>query len=79
MEQLALSVDAADAVLPAWPKAVGAQYVALRAALSRTARAGPTDLARQFTGARPARLAPMLEALAALAQARGAGGGRYVA
>ena len=59
--------------------AVGAQLMALRAALARTGRAGPTDLARQFKGARPARLAPMLEALAALGQVRGAGQGRYVA
>ena len=78
-EQLAMAVDAADAALPAWPKAVGAQLVALRAALARTGRAGPADLARQFRGARPAKLAPMLEALAALGQAREAGGGRYVA
>ncbi len=78
-EQLAMAVDAADAALPAWPKAVGAQLVALRAALARTGRAGPADLARQFRGVRPAKLAPMLEALAALGQAREAGGGRYVA
>ena len=78
-EQLAMAVDEADAALPTWPKEVGAQLVALRAALARTGRAGPTDLARQFKGARPARLAPMLEALAALGQAREAGGGRYVA
>ncbi len=69
----------ADAVLPSWPKAVGAQYVALRAALARTGRAGPTDLARQFRGVRSAKLAPMLDALAAMGQARDAGGGRYVA
>jgi len=77
-EQLAMTMDI-DAALPAWPKAVGAQYVALRAALARTGRAGPTDLARQFRGVRPAKLAPMLEALAAMGQAREAGGGRYVA
>ncbi len=76
-EQLAMAMEA-DAALPAWPKAVGAQYVALRAALARTGRAGPADLARQFRGVRPARLAPMLEALAAMGQARDAGGGRYV-
>ncbi len=78
-EQLAMAVDAADAALPAWPKTVGAQLVALRAALARTGRAGPADLARQFRGARPAKLVPMLEALTALGQAREAGGGRYVA
>ncbi len=77
-EQLAMPMEA-DAALPAWPKAVGAQYVALRAALARTTGAGPTDLARQFRGVRPAKLAPMLEALAALGQARKASGGRYVA
>jgi hypothetical protein len=68
----------AEALWAAWPKAVGAQYVALRAALARTGRAGPADLARQFRGVRPARLAPMLEALAAMGQARDAGGGRYL-
>ncbi len=77
-EQLTMAMDA-EATLPAWPKAVGAQYVALRAALSRTGRAGPADLARQFRGVRPAKLAPMLEALAAMGQAREAGGGRYIA
>jgi len=69
----------AGAALPAWPKAVGAQYVALRATLARIGRAGPADLARQFRGVRAAKLAPMLEALAAMGQAREAGGGRYVA
>jgi hypothetical protein len=49
---------------------------ALRAAL---ARAGPTDLARQFHGVRPAKLAPMLEALAAMGQRREVGSGRYLA
>ncbi len=77
-EQLAMAMDA-DAALPAWPKAVGAQYMALRAALARTGRAGPADLAQQFRGVRAAKLAPMLKALAALGQAREAGSGRYVA
>lgn len=77
-EQLAMATEA-DTALPSWPKAVGAQYVALRAALARTGRAGPSDLARQFRSVRPAKLAPMLEALAAMGQAREAGGGRYVA
>ena len=77
-EQLAMAMEA-DAALPTWPKAPGAQYVALRAALTRTGRAGPSDLARQFRGVRPARLTPMLEVLAAIGQAREAGEGRYVA
>ncbi len=77
-EQLAMEMNA-ETALPAWPKAVGAQYVALRAALARTGRAGPTDLAQQFRGVRAAKLAPMLEALAAMGQACEAGGGRYVA
>lgn len=77
-EQLAMLMEA-DATLPAWPKAVGAQYVALRAALARTAGAGPTELARQFKGVRPAKLAPMLEALSALGQARKIREGRYAA
>ena len=75
-EQLAMAVDA-DATLPAWPRAAGAQYVVLRATLSRTP-AAPADLARRFRGARPAKLAPMLKTLAALGQAREAGSGRYV-
>ena len=78
-EQLAMAVGEADAALPTWPKAVGAQLVALRAALARTGRAGPADLARQFSGVKPGKLGPMLEALAALGQVREAGGGRYVA
>ncbi|MGI4939701.1 MAG: class I SAM-dependent DNA methyltransferase, partial [Janthinobacterium lividum] len=77
-EQLAMAMEA-DAALPTWPKAPGAQYVALRAALARIGHAGPSDLARQFRGVRPAKLAPMLEVLAAIGQARDAGGGRYVA
>lgn len=52
---------------------------ALRAALARAGRAGPTDLARQFHGVRPAKLAPMLEALAAMGQRREVGSGRYLA
>ncbi len=75
-EQLAMAVDA-DAALPAWPRAPEAQFVALRATLSRTP-AAPADLARRFRGARPAKLGPMLKTLAALGQAQDAGGGRYV-
>ena len=71
-----MAVDAADTALPAWPNAVGAQYVALCAALARTGRAGPTDLARQFRGVRAAKLAPMLGSLGC--DGPGAGG-RYVA
>jgi len=78
-EQLAMAVDAADVALPEWPKAVPAQFVALRAALARSGRAGAADLARQFYGARPARLTPILATLAALGQVREAGPGRYVA
>lgn len=77
-EQLAIAIEA-DTPLPTRPKAVEAQYVALRAALAGTGRAGPSNLARQFRGVRPAKLAPTLEALAAMGQAREAGGRRYVA
>ena len=69
----------AEAALPAWPKAGEAQYTALHAALARAGRAGPADLARQFHGVRRAKLAPMLEALAAIGQARKADSGRYAA
>ena len=75
-EQLAMAVDA-GAALPAWPKALGAQYVVLRSSLSRSP-AAPADLARRFRGVRPAKLAPMLKTLAALGQAREASDGRYV-
>ncbi len=77
-DQAALDVDV-DAALPAWPKGVPAQYVALRAALTGGTPSAPADLARRFRGARPAKLAPMLAVLAAMGQAREAGGGRYVA
>ena len=81
--QPAFDIAEADGLAP-WPKAVPDQYVALRRALaSRTllsgAPAAPAELARQFSGVRPAKLAPMLQALAALGQARDAGGGRYSA
>ncbi len=78
-EQLALTVDMAADALPKWPKAVAAQLVALRTALSRSGAVGPAELARGFQGVRKDKLLPMLEALAALGQAREAGGGRYVA
>jgi len=75
-EQLAMAVDA-EAVLPAWPKQVPAQFVALRAALARSGQAGPAELAQQFRNVRPNKLAGMLGTLAALGQAREAGSGRY--
>jgi hypothetical protein len=77
-EQAALDVYV-NAALPAWPKGVPAQYVALRAALTGGAPSAPADLARRFRGAHRAKLAPMLAVLAAMGQARDAGGGRYVA
>ena len=75
-EQLAMAVDA-EAVLPAWPKHVPAQFVALRAALARSGLAGPAELAQQFRKVSPNKLAGMLETLAVLGQAREAGSGRY--
>jgi len=77
-EQAALDVDV-DAALPAWPKGVPAQYVALRAALAGGTPSAPADLARRFRGAPRPKLASMLAVLAAMGQARDAGGGRYVA
>ena len=77
--QLAMEVDADEAALPTWPKAVPAQFVALRAALTRSGRATPADLAQQFRGVRPAKLIPILATLVALGQVREAGSGRYVA
>ncbi len=75
-QQLAMVVDP-GAVLPAWPKHVPAQYVALRAALSGKGITSPHELAQHFRGVRPAKLAGMLETLAALGQARDAGSGRF--
>ena len=77
-EQTAMDVDEA-VTLPAWPKAIPAQYVALRAALSRGAPSAPADLARRFHGVRPRQLMPMLQALIVSGQARDAGAGRYAA
>jgi len=39
---------------------------------------GPAELAQQFSGVRPGKLAGMLQTLAALGQARDVGSGRYV-
>ena len=75
-QQLAMAVDP-GAILPAWPKHVPAQYVALRAALSGKGITSPDELAQHFSGVRPAKLAGMLETLAALGQARNAGSGRF--
>jgi len=76
-QQLAMVVDA-DAIPPAWPKHVPAQYVALRAALAGKGVTGPAELAQQFSGVRAGKLAAMLQTLAALGQARNVGSGRYV-
>ena len=75
-QQLAITIDPA-AMLPAWPKQVPAQYVALRAALAGKGITSPDALAQHFSGVRPAKLAPMLKNLAALGQARDAGSGRF--
>ena len=65
--------------LPAWPKSVPEQFVALRATLA----AGPADaraIARRFKGApRPARIAEMLQTLAALGEARALAENRFAA
>ena len=76
-QQPAFGLDEAAAVLPAWPKDTVAQYQAVLAALSRNP-VRPADLAKQFRGVRPAKLAPMLNVLAGLGQARQDGTGRYV-
>ncbi len=63
---------------PAWPKSLPDQVRELRDALS--AAPGPVtaeELARTFTRARTARVADLLETLAALGQARPLGDGRY--
>ena len=67
------------AAADAWPKDAPAQFILLRAALSR----GPgsaAEIARRFRNApRGPKLAGMLETLAALGQARPLEGGRYTA
>ena len=47
--------------------------------LARSGLAGPKELAQQFRKVTPAKLAPILETLAALGQIRHANSGRYVA
>jgi len=74
------SLDAAAAaVLPAWPKLPGAQFVALRAMLGRTGPSNPADLARHFDNAPGRKISGMLRTLTDLGQARDAGAGRYAA
>ena len=70
------AVPAADA----WPKEAPAQFIVLRAALSRGGPASAKEIARRFRDApRGPKLAGMLETLAALGQARALEGGRYTA
>lgn len=78
VSQASLDVDAA-AVLPAWPKLPGAQFVALRAMLGRTGPSNPADLARHFDNAPGRKISGMLRTLTDLGQARDAGAGRYAA
>ncbi|MBD0273595.1 MAG: class I SAM-dependent DNA methyltransferase, partial [Acetobacteraceae bacterium] len=64
----------------AWPKEAPAQFIVLRAALSRGGPASAKEIARRFRDApRGPKLAGMLETLAALGQARALEGGRYTA
>ena len=69
-EQSGLDVTTTDAALPAWPKRVPEQYAALRAQLARGGPARPADLAKQFRGAKPAKVREMLEVLASIGQTR---------
>jgi hypothetical protein len=63
----------------AWPKDVPSQFIILRTALTRGA-ASAQDVSRRFKGApRGAKMAEMLETLAALGQARPVGDGRFSA
>jgi hypothetical protein len=62
-----------------WPKDTPAQFIALRNALAG-GPASPNHIARMFKGApRGKKLAEMIATLAALGQARDAGGGRFAA
>ena len=72
-----MGMDEAAADLPAWPRDTVAQYQAVLAALSRSP-VRPADLAKQFRGVRFAKLAPMLNVLAGLGQARQDSAGRYM-
>ena len=79
IEMPAAEPTPAPAAADAWPKDAPAQFILLRAALSR----GPgsaAEIARRFRYApRGPKLAGMLETLAALGQARPLEGGRYTA
>ena len=77
-KQGAMPLGEAAGILPPWPKDTVAQYQAVLGALSRGIPVLPADLARQFKGARLAKLAPMLNVLAGLGQARQDATGRYV-
>jgi len=71
--------EGAVAGLLPWPKDAPSQFTVLRAALT-AAPASARDVARRFKGApRPGKLEEMLATLAALGQARPAGGSRYAA
>lgn len=64
----------------AWPKNAPAQFVALRAALSRGGPGSAAEVARRFRNApRGQKIPSMLQTLAALGQARTLEGGRYTA
>ena len=82
-EQAELAVgDAAPAANgDAWPKDAPAQFVALRAALSRGGPGSAAEVARRFRNAPRNRqkLEGMLQTLAALGQARALEGGRFTA
>jgi hypothetical protein len=63
-----------------WPKQLSDQLRQVRAALEQSAApATPGELARSFRGAQADRVAELLDALAAMGQARRIDGGSYAA
>jgi hypothetical protein len=71
---------AASATIIPWPKTLAEQVSAVAAILATsTAPQHPRDIARAFDGKRAASVTPVLDALAAIGQARRLADGRYAA
>ena len=71
---------AAPATIIPWPKTLAEQVSAVAAILAAAPAAQhPRDIARAFDGKRAASITPVLDALAAIGQARKLADGRYAA
>ncbi len=72
-------VTAPATIIP-WPKTLAEQFSAVASILAAAPAAQhPRDIARAFDGTRAASVAPVLDALAAIGQARKLADGRYAA